>query len=135
VVFGCEHAADIGRLEGPGVAAFRLPCIGNLPPSFVDYVLRGGQADGVLVTGCRGEDCYFRFGNTWTEQRFAGEREPHLRTRAARERVHLSWAAENELEKLRHELAAYRGRLREEPPRLAPPAAAVGESDRRVSHG
>jgi coenzyme F420-reducing hydrogenase delta subunit/quinol-cytochrome oxidoreductase complex cytochrome b subunit len=135
VVFGCEHAADVARLEGESVAAYRLPCTGNLPPAFVDYVLRGGRADGVLVTGCNGGDCHFRFGNDWTEQRFAGTREPHLRTRAARERVHLAWAGENDLEKLKRELDAYRERLCHLP-RLVAPAAATGVAlRRRVSHG
>ena len=51
---------------------------GQLPPAFVEYALRNG-ADGVVVTGCHEGDCAYRLGGAWTDQRLAGEREPHLR--------------------------------------------------------
>ncbi|MEK7260779.1 MAG: cytochrome b N-terminal domain-containing protein, partial [Pseudomonadota bacterium] len=40
VVFGCDRAADVHRLRGPGVATVSLMCAAQLPPSFVDYALR-----------------------------------------------------------------------------------------------
>ena len=52
VVFGCDHGANVAALAGTDVASFSLICTGMLPPSFVEYALRGGAA-GVLVTGCR----------------------------------------------------------------------------------
>lgn len=113
MVFGCDRAADVDKLQEPGVATLSLLCAAQLPPSFVDYVLRNGRADGVLVTGCDGADCHFRLGNTWVEQRFAHEREPHLRTRAARERVRIAWAGVADLARLRQELASYRAELRQ----------------------
>ena len=49
---------------------------------FMDYqlpraviALKQG-ADGVLVVGCRENDCYYRFGNRWLKARFSGERRP-----------------------------------------------------------
>lgn len=111
VVFGCDRAADVRALEDSGVAAFSLFCIAQLPPSFVDYALRDGRADGVLVTGCPTADCHFRFGSEWVEQRFQRGREPYLRTRAAKERVRISWASVASGEALRKELAAYRADL------------------------
>ncbi|MBF0340568.1 MAG: cytochrome b N-terminal domain-containing protein [Magnetococcales bacterium] len=86
IVFGCEHGLDVNSLKAPEVAVVSLPCSGMLPPSMLDYVLKNG-ADGVLVSGCRDGDCYHRFGNTWTEQRLTGEREPKLLTRVDRTRV------------------------------------------------
>lgn len=103
VIFGCECAADVYALAAPGVASFSLPCIGNLPPSFVEYALRNG-ADRVLVTGCREGDCAYRFGNQWIEQRFSGEREPHLRRHVARERVRIAWANAGDEQRLRAQL-------------------------------
>ncbi|MBF0272514.1 MAG: cytochrome b N-terminal domain-containing protein [Magnetococcales bacterium] len=86
MVFGCEHGMDVTTLKDPGVAVVSLPCSGMLPPSMLDYVLKNG-AEGVLVTGCRDGDCYHRFGNTWTEQRLSGAREPQLLKRVDRTRV------------------------------------------------
>lgn len=78
--------------SSPRVVAIRVPCAGMVPPPFVDYALRSG-ARGVVVAACPGEDCEFRFGVRWTEERFAGEREPRLRATVDRSRVRLVHAA------------------------------------------
>src|SRR5690606_28925750 len=111
VVFGCDHGADVRALAGPGVAALGLLCLAKLPPSFVDYALRDGRADGVLVAGCPGPSCHYRLGSAWVEQRFARTREPYLRTRAARERVRRYDAGPAEGARLRRALAEYRAGL------------------------
>ena len=72
------------------MATFSLMCIGLLPPSFVEYALRDG-ASAVLVSGCREGGCEFRLGQRWTEQRLAGEREPHLRGSVPHERWATAW--------------------------------------------
>ncbi|MDK9724602.1 MAG: hydrogenase iron-sulfur subunit [Sterolibacteriaceae bacterium MAG5] len=86
VVFGCASGAAVDRLAGPDTAALTLICSGMLPPSFVEYALRGG-ADGVLVTGCREGGCPFRFGDQWTAARLARSREPHLRVQVPASRL------------------------------------------------
>ncbi|NGZ06809.1 MAG: hydrogenase iron-sulfur subunit [Magnetococcales bacterium] len=86
ILFGCEHGVDVTTMSTPQTAVVNLPCSGMLPPSMLDYVLKNG-ADGVVVTGCREGDCYHRCGNTWTEQRLSGEREPKLLKRVDRQRV------------------------------------------------
>ena len=78
VVFGCDHGARIDALASPGTLTFSLACAGMLPPSFVEYALRGG-AQGVVIATCREGGCEFRLGERWTAQRLDGEREPHLR--------------------------------------------------------
>ena len=78
VVFGCAHGARIDALASRDTLTFSLACAGMLPPSFVEYALRGG-ADGVVVATCREGGCEFRLGERWTAQRLGGEREPHLR--------------------------------------------------------
>jgi coenzyme F420-reducing hydrogenase delta subunit/NAD-dependent dihydropyrimidine dehydrogenase PreA subunit len=115
VVVGCDCAADVSAVAGAGVMALSLPCIGNLPPSFIEYALRRGRqgagADGVLITGCREGDCAYRFGNEWTEQRLAGAREPHLRAHVPRNRVQIAWANGGEEADLARSLTAFRAGL------------------------
>ncbi|HEU0283241.1 MAG TPA: cytochrome b N-terminal domain-containing protein, partial [Gallionella sp.] len=92
MVFGCDCAYDVRALQSEGVAVLSLPCAGMLPPAFVDYALRAGNADGVMVAGCREGDCHYRLGIRWTEQRMARERVPHLRQRVPLQRIELCWA-------------------------------------------
>ena len=62
-----------------------------LPPTFVDYILSRGLAEGVVLSGCTEGECYFRFGIEWTEARLAGERNPKLRTAVPRDRIAKVW--------------------------------------------
>jgi ferredoxin/coenzyme F420-reducing hydrogenase delta subunit len=123
MVFGCAHALPVAALETDGVAALGLPCIGLLPPSFVDFVSRRPEVDGVLVTGCGPEDCFYRKGAEWTAQRFAGERMPHLRTTAGQHKVRIRWADGSEAARLRAALAEYREELRARAPTQVPLSA------------
>ena len=109
VVFGCDHAADVRAVQSTDTAALSLLCIGQLPPAFVEYALRHG-ADGVLVAGCGECDCAFRLGNTWTEQRLRGEREPHLRSTVSPRELRVIWAG-NDHARLERELANFRTAL------------------------
>jgi ferredoxin/coenzyme F420-reducing hydrogenase delta subunit len=113
IVFGCDAGASIERLQGPAVASLRLPCVAALPPSFLDYILKREYADGVLLTGCQEGDCFNRHGIRWTELRLAGAREPRLRGRVPRARIHCYWAGLTRGRALRLELAAFQRRLRE----------------------
>jgi len=112
LVYGCEHGIDVARFDADDTRGIKLICSGMLPPTLVEYALKQG-ADGVMVTGCRHNDCYFRFGNRWTRQRFAGERKPSLRGRAARERIVIDGGAEPDAARIRADLDAFRERLRE----------------------
>ena len=110
VVFGCDPACggpDPGRVADARTATLALTCAAQLPPSFVEYALRGG-ADGVLVTGCRDGDCSFRLGNRWTEARLAATREPPLRAAVPRERVRVAWVGRDG-DELAAVLAEFRG--------------------------
>lgn len=89
VVFGCDQGQR-SRMGAPDVLHLGMVCAGMLPPSFVEYALRGG-ADGVLINGCREGGCEFRLGQRWTQQRLNGEREPHLRTSVPAERWRVVW--------------------------------------------
>jgi quinol-cytochrome oxidoreductase complex cytochrome b subunit/coenzyme F420-reducing hydrogenase delta subunit len=120
VVFGCDQAVDVRPLARADTGTVSLLCAGQLPPSFVEYALRGG-ADGVLVAGCERGGCRYRLGDIWTEERLAGRREPHLRASVPAERIRTAWTAdasvlERELEAFRRSLAA-RPAARGLPPR------------------
>jgi ferredoxin/coenzyme F420-reducing hydrogenase delta subunit len=117
MVFSCGHGAPAASLAGDGVAVFDLPCVGMLPPPFVDFILSRDLADGVMLAGCAPGDCYHRLGDRWTEARIAGERDPWLRPRVARERVAVSWAGRGEAGWREGDLAAFRRRLSTLPPR------------------
>ena len=110
VVFGCRSGADIRSVSGAHAASVSMICTGMLPPSFVEYALRAG-ADGVLVTGCRYGDCEFRFGNNWTEEHLAAQREPHLRTAFADDRMRVAWLGPTDAAALAVELDRFRDDL------------------------
>jgi coenzyme F420-reducing hydrogenase delta subunit/ferredoxin len=112
LVFGCEHGIDVERMNGDDTRGIKLICSGMLPPTLVEYALKQG-ADGVMVTGCRQNDCYYRFGNRWTRLRFAGERKPGLRARAEHDRILVHGGAEPDAPQIRKDLDAFRQRLRE----------------------
>jgi coenzyme F420-reducing hydrogenase delta subunit len=112
LVYGCDHSIDVEELKNSGVAALSLTCIGMLPPSFIDYVLQEGTADGVFITGCASGDCYYRHGNTWTEQRILGQREPYLRARVAREKIEVFWTGPLQKKELSQKIQDFRNRLK-----------------------
>lgn len=109
VVFGCvasSGGADLRRVADARTATLSMLCAAQLPPSFVEYALRGG-ADGVLVTGCRDGDCSYRLGNRWLEERLAALREPHLRAVVPRERLRVAWTGRDDQAELRAALEAF----------------------------
>ena len=106
MVFGCDNANDIEALRADNVAVLSLFCTGMIPPTLVEYAQRHG-ADGVLITGCRTGDCYFRLGNAWLDQRLEGKRKPALRQRAKHDRITVYRAAETDTSKLRRRLAEF----------------------------
>jgi coenzyme F420-reducing hydrogenase delta subunit/quinol-cytochrome oxidoreductase complex cytochrome b subunit/NAD-dependent dihydropyrimidine dehydrogenase PreA subunit len=126
IVFGCESGAPVEALRGPDVAAWRFPCIAQVPPSFVDYALRTG-ARGVLIARCPEHDCEFRLGSRWAAERLAGTREPHLRPSVPRERVRIIEAAPEDAEALAHAAADFAAEMA----RLGP-AASRGRVKRRA---
>jgi coenzyme F420-reducing hydrogenase delta subunit/ferredoxin len=110
MVFGCDNAVDVAQLQAAGTAVLSLFCAGMMPPTLVEYALKHG-ADGVFITGCRSGDCYYRLGNIWMDQRFAGSRKPVLRRRAQRDRITVVRGAATDAARLHRELARFRDRI------------------------
>ena len=110
LVFGCEHGLSANRLDRKDTKGVSLICSGMLPPTLVEYALKKG-ADGVMVTGCRHNDCYYRFGNRWLKMRFDGERKPILRGRADRNRIRVHGGSETDKNEIEKDLNAFRAEL------------------------
>ena len=110
IIFGCEHGLNVNRLDSNDTKGIRLICSGMLPPTLVEYALKKG-ADGVMVTGCRHNDCYYRFGNRWLMMRFDGERKPILRGRADRSRIRVHGGSETDKKQVERDLNALRAEL------------------------
>jgi quinol-cytochrome oxidoreductase complex cytochrome b subunit/coenzyme F420-reducing hydrogenase delta subunit len=95
LVFGCEGynktAKLKSRLDDNETATVDIICMAQLPPSFIDFVLSRDLADGVVLTGCPGEECLYRFGEQWTGLRIERQRDPRLRKRVNADRIALSW--------------------------------------------
>ena len=113
VVYNCDTGPNIGALAGPGLTVLTLPCVGQLPPSFLDFLISRGHADGVFLTGCRAGGCHYRLGIEWTEQRINGQRDPYLRERVPRERIGIFWAGVDHSNALSIQLSDFRERLRQ----------------------
>jgi len=124
LVYGCEHGLNVSRLENDVIKGVRLICSGMLPPTLVEYALKNG-ADGVMVTGCRHNDCYYRFGNRWVKARFAGERKPILRGRADRRRIRVHGGAETDKNTIEQDLNLFSAELM----KLKQTEAATTETD------
>jgi ferredoxin/coenzyme F420-reducing hydrogenase delta subunit len=109
IVYRCAHGAVVppGRAE-----VIDVPCVGMIPPPFLDFVLTRSVADGVMLAGCREEACRERLGGRWTEARVAGERDPRLRERIDRERVCVSRAGITQSGQRRSDLDAFFAHLR-----------------------
>ncbi len=110
LVFGCEHGLSVNRLDSKDTKGISLICSGMLPPTLVEYALKKG-ADGVMVTGCRHNDCYYRFGNRWLKMRFDGARKPILRGRADRDRIRVHGGSETDKNEIEKDLNAFRAEL------------------------
>ncbi len=107
VVFGCDQGVDVRSFAAADTAAIGLLCTGMLPPSFIEYALRGG-ADGIVITGCRDGGCEFRLGMEWTRDRLAQRREPHLRSLVPQDRLRLVLASRGEPQRLATALSEFR---------------------------
>ncbi|HNP63377.1 MAG TPA: cytochrome b N-terminal domain-containing protein, partial [Woeseiaceae bacterium] len=69
LVFGCRGDRAMRNLRKAGATCITVNCMGQLPPSYIDFILSRGHADGVLLLGCEDGGCTYRFGSDWTTQR------------------------------------------------------------------
>lgn len=112
LVLACEKGGGAGQLTG----TVPMPCVAMAPPSLIDFILSRNLADGVAVAGCAESACYNRLGVAWTEQRFAGERDPYLRARVPRERLRTIWTSALETRTFETKLAEFTAEVAALPP-------------------
>ncbi len=122
IMYGCDKGPVMKDFASESVGVVSLACVGQLPPSFIDYVLSRNLADGVVLTGCRKNACNARFGIDWTEQRLNRERDPFLRNRVPRDRIKLAWVGPSGGGKLRDVLKQFADDLAQRPVRRGPEA-------------
>jgi ferredoxin len=128
LIVGCDHGVPVAGLDIPNTATIAMPCIGALPPSFIDFVFSRDLADGICLAGCGEGECFNRFGVRWTQDRIARERDPFLRRRVPRERVALCWAASSERHRLEgavHDFIATLPETADGPPAMPPKEGAT----------
>ena len=114
IVFACDQGnAERLDAERDGTRVIKLPCIGMLPPSFIDFSLSRRCADGVMLAGCAENDCFHRLGNEWTLQRIARERDPRLRQRVPLRRISATWLPPGAHDRRAEALRAFRTALGE----------------------
>lgn len=105
LLLGCTHGADLKQFESETVATRTFECIGQLPPSYLDFLVRREGLRLILLTGCEPDACFHRHGIELTDGRLEGEREPHLRFRDVRTRVSTLWAGEHGGDLIREKIA------------------------------
>ena len=88
--FACTGSSELAWLQAHDKAVIEVSCVGQIPPSYLDYVLSRNRAARVLLTGCGG-NCQHRFGMGWAEQRIGRERDPYLRRRVGTHRIAMAW--------------------------------------------
>ena len=109
-MFACDTSDMQERAD---TTVIRVPCVGMLPPAFVDFALARKYADGVMVAGCAEGDCHHRLGNEWTKERMARRRDPHLRKRVDTRRLLLSWLPRGATRRRTKSLEDFRNTLKE----------------------
>ena len=114
LVYACDKSGA-RALESDNVCVLSMPCLGMLPPAFIDFALSRDLADGVMLAGCAEGACHFRLGNEWTQQRIDCERDPYLRKRVPRDRLAVSWLPEGHSQR-KVALAAFVASLQDLPP-------------------
>ncbi len=110
LLLGCACGANIQAHGADDIAAIALPCIGMLPPAFIEHALLHGAA-GVLLSGCRMGDCHYRLGGAWLRARLDSGRRPYLRHSVDRDRIGFCWAAPTDQQQLHEAIDAMRRRL------------------------
>ncbi len=93
IVFACRDDPQLREARKAGLNVVTVNCMGQLPPSYVDFTLSRGHADGVLLLGCQDGNCSYRYGAEWTEQRLARQRDPMVRSRVDMSQVAIGWQA------------------------------------------
>jgi len=116
VIFGCDHGTDLDEFSDDSTLVIKLPCIGQLPPSYIDFLVRREHIEQVLLTGCGEGNCYHRFGNELMEQRVDRLRNPHVKYNSVRRKTSVVWSGIGGEKQVGEKLRQLRQENREDTP-------------------
>ena len=102
--------AEAGLRLPAGFRTFELPCTGRVNEAFLMESLQNGVA-GIVVLGCRKENCKYLDGNLRAEKRTARVKKLLEDVGAGDRLVEMVFAAPDEGRKLHNTLLAYAERL------------------------
>lgn len=91
IVFACKDDRQLEEIKFAGLPVVTVQCMGQLPPSYIDFTLSRGYADGAMLLGCQDGNCAYRFGSDWTRQRLGRQRDPMIRRRVDQDRIAMGW--------------------------------------------
>lgn len=94
LTFCCDGNRVGKQLQKKGEAVIYVTCMGQIPPSHLDYALSRGFADAIVLTACADGGCRHRFGAEWTAQRVTRSRNPYLRKRVDNSKIAMIWRDE-----------------------------------------
>lgn len=108
---GCSYSVDIkGTDLEENVRYIKLPCVGMIHRSWIEHAFSSG-ADGVFVLGCQMNNCQYRFGNKWIDERFAYERSPRLNRGVDKSKIKVFWLAQAQKKALLEGLSRFEEEL------------------------
>jgi len=113
LVVGCHHGPDLSELNDEQVSTETLECVGQLPPSYLDYLVRREGVEKVLLTGCAEGDCFHRFGIELQEQRLVRAREPHLKYKDVLAKIERCWIGRGGENKVKADVQRLKDALKE----------------------
>ncbi|WP_135606215.1 CoB-CoM heterodisulfide reductase HdrA2 [Methanococcoides sp. NM1] len=97
--YGSADLAGTSRIQYPtNVRIIKVMCAGRVDPDFVLEALQGG-ADGVLITGCRLDECHYILGNHDAKHRMENLKEVLDEIGLDPKRLRLQWISAAEGEK------------------------------------
>lgn len=96
----------------PNVRVMLLPCAAMLQPSMMEHAFIKG-ADGIFISGCEANDCHFREGNRWLEERILNNRPPVLKKKAIDpKKVRVRWFSAIHIKDFFNELKDFNNELK-----------------------
>ena len=94
MAFACSGSDAQAKLKKSGHAVVDVRCMGQLPPSFLDYVLSRDLADSVLLAGCGVGDCRYRYGVSVDRAAYRQEARPQIAKRVDNQKIAYGWQSD-----------------------------------------
>jgi len=111
--YACADLAGTSRIQYPtNIRIIRVMCAGRVDPGFVLAAFEGG-ADGVLVAGCRLDECHYIHGNHDAQQRMDALKAVLEDIEIDPERLKLEWVSASEGERFATSIKGFVEELKE----------------------